>query len=137
MNWSLVILLFVCALLLSCGPNDNTFIPIPGPRGLSGDQGNSGDKGDKGDQGNQGVQGPVGPGATPLPPAPEQTTLVKLCADDSSTFPEYGLCIDEELYAVYWSGSYAFLAKIIVGNYMSTNGTGCHFTVSANCEVTK
>lgn len=67
-------------------------------------------------------------GLSPIP--------VKLCADDSSSYPEYGFRLGTQLFAVYWSPSIgAFLALLTPGRYMSTNGTGCTFTALADGTV--
>lgn len=61
---------------------------------------------------------------------------VKFCTTDNSTFPEYGVMIGSELFAVYWgttpgspSTPQAFLTKLIAGNYQSTGGNNCLFSV--------
>lgn len=63
-------------------------------------------------------------------------TPVKFCPTDNSTFPEYGIMIGADLYAVYWGTTPAspntpqsFLTKLIAGNYMSTGGNNCLFSV--------
>lgn len=61
---------------------------------------------------------------------------VKFCPTDSSTFPEYGVMIGDELFAVYWgttpgspSTPQAFLTKLLAGNYRSTGGNNCLFSI--------
>lgn len=89
-----------------------------------------------GTQGLQGLQGVAGaPGSSVTP--------VKFCASDNSAFPEYGLLIGNDLFAVYWGtapysphASTAFLAKVIPGSYRSTGGNGCYFQVGANNRIT-
>lgn len=61
---------------------------------------------------------------------------VKFCPTDSSTFPEYGVMIGDELFAVYWGTtpgsprtSQAFLTKLVAGNYRSTGGSNCLFSI--------
>lgn len=77
-------------------------------------------------QGVQGLQGIPGTAITP----------VKFCNTDTSTYPEYGLMIGTQLFAVYWgtapysgNNKTAFLTEIIPGNYTSTGGNGCSFTI--------
>lgn len=90
-----------------------------------GSQGLQGAQGIQGQQGLQGIQGASGSVVTP----------VKFCPTDNSSFPEYGLMIDGELYAVFWgptpasSAHQAFLSKVTSGNYVSTGGNGCLFSV--------
>jgi hypothetical protein len=97
-----------------------------GANGLNGEQGIQGVQGIPGIQGAQGAPGADGTVVTP----------VKFCANDNSTYPEYGLLIDDELYAVYWgrtpgspNAPQAFLTKLVAGNYQSTGGNNCLFQV--------
>jgi hypothetical protein len=85
--------------------------------------------GEQGLPGVQGIPGLAGSSGTIVTP-------VKFCATDNSTFPEYGLMIGEELFAVYWGSTpaspstpQAFLTKLVAGNYMSTGGNNCLFTI--------
>ena len=85
--------------------------------------------GEHGLPGVQGIPGLAGSSGTIVTP-------VKFCVTDSSTFPEYGLMIGEELFAVYWGSTpaspstpQAFLTKLVAGNYMSTGGNNCLFTI--------
>jgi hypothetical protein len=66
----------------------------------------------------------------------------QLCsAATAGRYPEQGLKIGNQLFAVYWgalngsSVSQAFLAALAPGAYTSTNGTGCQFTVNADGTV--
>lgn len=94
-------------------------------------KGRDGVPGSKGDTGAQGIQGVPGTGVT----------TIKFCDDYvptyPSSFPEYGLCIDNKLYGVYWSVSLgAFLAYLPPGTYRSTNASqACLFTIYPNCIV--
>jgi hypothetical protein len=77
-------------------------------------------------------------------------TTEKLCADSSAGFPEYGFVIGGSVYGVYYgyldsSGNpsnstngtlEAFMSKLTPGQYMSTNGTGCTFTVNSDGSIT-
>lgn len=97
-----------------------------GANGLNGEQGIQGAQGIPGMAGATGAAGADGTVVTP----------VKFCPTDNSTHPEYGLLIGEELFAVYWgstpaspSVSQAFLTKLMAGNYMSTGGNNCLFSV--------
>jgi hypothetical protein len=68
-------------------------------------------------------------------------TPIKFCNDDHTKYPEYGLLIDDKLFAVYWGAtpasknSQAFLAEITPGTYKSTGGNNCTFTITENLEV--
>lgn len=97
--------------------------------GLNGTNGTNGSDGSNGTNGSNGVNGSDGAPGTII-------TTVKLCADDTSGFPEYAVRIGGQLYAVYWDVSKgAFLALLTPGRYMSTNGTGCLFGVTSDGEV--
>lgn len=114
------------------GPNGD--IGATGPQGPIGNTGAVGGTGPQGPAGNTGSTGPQGePG--------QSVTGVKFCPNvadvHSSTFPEYGLCLDNKIYAVYWSGSQAFLAYLTPGNYSTTSiNSNCNFTVTlGSCVV--
>lgn len=137
------------AFVISCGQD------IPGPQGSQGlpgevgSQGEKGDKGDKGDTGNVGAQGPQGiqgvqglqgvSGANGLDGTPGTVlTMIKFCPLDSHNFPEQGMKIGTDIYAVYWSGSTAFLTKLIPGTYRTTSisSMNCYFTVHSDGSIT-
>lgn len=54
-----------------------------------------------------------------------------------SNWPEFGECVNGDLYGVYFTGNYAFWAKLPPGVYSSTSMNGCNFTIGANCQVTE
>ena len=87
--------------------------------------GAQGAPGEDGEDGEDGSTGPAGPAGTSFVQA------VPLCSGSS----EFGLIIGNTLYAVYHqelsSGkSNTFLSAIAAGNYVTTDGTGCTFSVS-------
>lgn len=94
--------------------------------------------GTNGTQGGVGLTGPIGPKGE----AGTSVTVSQFCpnytASYPSTFPEYGLCIGDNLYAVYASATQGtFLAFLPPGAYTSTsNSAMCSFSVGANCAVT-
>lgn len=95
----------------------------------------NGATGSTGDVGNTGPVGPAGQNGTP------GTVIapVKFCPESPSygTFPEYGVCISNQLYAVY-SANGGFLALISPGRYSSDGiNSACSFTVGTNCEITR
>lgn len=112
-------------------------------RGPQGDQGNTGASGSQGQQGVAGVNGSNGTdgvngtndtNATPV-------TVVQFCPNVTpsypSTFPEYGICLQGQLYGVY-SANDGFLALLPPGVYSSNAvGSSCTFTILANCVVTQ
>lgn len=52
-----------------------------------------------------------------------------ICPGDTATYPEYAFRIDNEIYAVYYDKDRAFLARVLPGTYVTTNGSNCKFTV--------
>lgn len=87
-----------------------------------------------GPQGDVGAQGPAGPMANVT--TANGFTPYKLCPADNSAFPEYGFIVGNQIYAVYYGviggSQQAFLAKLNDGNYVTTNGASCSFSVSHN-----
>ncbi len=61
----------------------------------------------------------------PNPTLPEVTTTVKFCANQTvsypNSFPEFGLCLNNIIYAVFFDGQNAWLAQIPAGNYRTTS----------------
>lgn len=99
---------------------------LPGVQGIPGLNGSNGVDGQDGINGQDGMDGRDG----------TQVLPVKFCVDDKSTFPEYGLMIGEELFAVYWgttpaspNTAQAFLTKLVPGQYRSTGGNNCLFKI--------
>lgn len=80
------------------------------------------------------IPGPQGPPGT-------QVTMVQFCTNYNtnypSTFPEYGFCVNGNLYATYWDGTDAWTSEVVPGNYESTSTSApCNFSVSQNCAIT-
>lgn len=99
---------------------------LNGAQGIAGAQGIPGMTGSQGEPGADGARGEDGASITP----------VKFCESDDSSLPEYGLLIGKELFAVYWGEtpaspkkSQAFLTKLVAGNYQSTGGNNCLFSI--------
>jgi hypothetical protein len=104
-----------------------------GPQGPVGIPGETGPQGAIGPAGTNGINGANGSNGTVI-------TVVQFCpgVDPSypSTFPEVGLCINNNIYAVY-SANDGFLTLITPGLYESNAvGSSCTFTVGDNCEIT-
>lgn len=108
--------------------------PVYGPKG---DQGVSGGQGPSGANGLT-IVGPQGPaGVAGVNGTNASIGIVPLCPGVSSygTFVEVGLCINNDLYAVY-STHGGFMTYLAPGNYSSNAvGSACNLTVSANCVV--
>lgn len=69
---------------------------------------------------------------------PTSVVSVPLCSDTPSypsVFVEYGICIDNQLYAVY-SANGGFLTLLTPGAYTSNAiGSSCNFSVASDCQV--
>jgi hypothetical protein len=109
---------------------------VQGVQGIQGLRGADGTPGVNGTNGTNGLNGINGHDGTSV-------TTIKFCNTDTSAFPEYGIIIGSNIYAVYWGSapyspntSEAFLALIKPGTYMSTGGNGCHFTVHSDGTIT-
>ena len=125
------------------------YVVCNGANGAIGPTGQTGAIGPQGAQGPQGEQGPVGPIGSTGAQGPQgdpgqpgtQITTIQFCKGITptypSTFPEIGICIDNQLYAVY-SANGGFMVLVTPGTY-SSNGinASCTFTVGPNCEVTQ
>lgn len=103
----------------------------PGPQGPKGDTGNQGASGEAGIAGTNGANGLDGAPGTAV-------NFIQLCPGTPvypSTFIEYGVCVNNQLYAVYSSNG-GFLALLPPGAYSSNAiGSTCNFNVGANCAV--
>lgn len=66
-------------------------------------------------------------------------TAISLCPGNTATYPEQGLVIGGQIYAVYYgqiSGvTQAFLTQLQPGNWVTTDGGNCHFTVNSNGTI--
>lgn len=123
------IMVAVLSMVVGCAPR--------GPAGEAGAKGVPGEVGPQGPQGIQGIQGEQGPAG---PKGLDGITIasVKLCPGDTATypttFPEYGICINDHLYAVY-SANDGFLTELPDGLYQSNAvGSACTFTVTG-CQI--
>ena len=133
-------------LILSCGPIEvpkisctvsktGTISTIICPDGstvniIDGSKGDTGNTGEVGPQGIQGVQGTPG----------TSVSVVLFCSNKTtsypSSFPEYGLCINNRLYGVFWDNKNSWLAEIPPGTYRSTStSAACDFQVKPNCII--
>ncbi len=130
----MLILLGVCVLTNSCsGPSGQQ-----GVNGAPGADGQNGTPGTPGLPGSVGPQGPTGPQGTPGAPG-TLITPEQLCPGAGpsypSTFPEYALCINGQLYGVY-SANGGFLALLPPGEYTSAGiNASCTFAIGANCQI--
>lgn len=129
------IMMLSMLVLIACAKRGDEGIQgIPGVAGPTGAAGSTGQTGSTGATGSQGPQGDQG-----IPGAPgSSVTTVQFCPGVTptypSTFPEYGICIEGKLYAVY-STNDGFLAEIPDGTYSSDGvNASCTFTVTG-CSI--
>lgn len=107
-----------------------------GCKGAPGMQGPAGEQGEEGSVGSVGAVGPAGPAGS----NGTIITVVQFCQGTSgseypTTFPEVGLCINGNIYAVY-SANDGFLTEIVPGVYDSNAvGSACTFTVEEGCLI--
>lgn len=123
--------MFVLALvILCCAPLKDIG---KGPVGAPGPKGSSGQDGSNGAQGNTGTTGPQGNNGTSV--APIQLCPASYVPSYPNVFPEYALCLGDQLFGVY-SANGGFLALLPPGTY-SSNGisASCTFTIQPNCVV--
>jgi hypothetical protein len=118
--FEIVVIFLLLALVVACGR--------AGPAGPIGPKGAPG----------QTIQGPVGPSGAPG----TGVSTIQFCPGYTTTypttFPEYGICIGNNLYAVYYDGKNTWLAEIVPGYYASTSTSApCDFTVGADCTVSQ
>jgi len=113
--------------------NQTIIVTCNGATGSQGASGTNGSNGVNGTNGTNGVNGTNGSNGTNAVP----TTTVQFCPGYTQTsYPEYGICINSNIYAVYWDGHNSWLALISPGYYASTStNAACNFTVDTNCSV--
>lgn len=100
-----------------------------GDNGLNGGTGPQGSQGAIGNTGNQGPQGVPGiPGTLVNPKV--------FCPNIPGSFPETYLDIGGVLVAQYYDGQgRSQLAILVPGNYVTTDGRNCHFSVDSGGHV--
>lgn len=103
-----------------------------GTSGLPGVDGKDGKDGAQGVKGDTGANGQNGQDAIPV-------RFVKFCPGSDpvypSIFPEYGLCVGGQVYAVY-SANGGFGVLLPPGVYGSNGiGSSCIFKIGENCEI--
>lgn len=125
--------------LIACGVSG--YAGAPGPDGA---KGATGAQGPAGTNGTNGATGPIGlTGATGAAgQAGTQVISEQFCSGYTlsypSTFPEFGLLINGQLFAVYWDGHNSWLAEIPPGYYASTSTSApCDFTVNADGTISQ
>lgn len=97
-----------------------------------GKDGKDGEQGPKGDTGEIGPQGPQGPAGNDGQDAPATDyTVVEIldpCGKESA-FDEVLLRMADDSILAYFAGSGGFLTLLDPGNYVTTDGTSCLFTI--------
>jgi len=157
---AILTIMLIGMLLTGCsGPKGD--IGYTGATGAQGPQGNIGPHGPQGNPGMPGLNAQpctafktngiatiTCPGSAPVSIQDGQNgatgtviTLIQFCSGFTqsypSTFAEYGLCIDNQLYGVY-SANGGFLALLPPGTYSSDGiNSSCTFTIGNNCEISQ
>lgn len=147
-------------------PDGSHQVVYNGTQGLPGSDGQNGSTGPAGPQGTIGHQGPQGPTGTPgsnghdgvpgadghdgsnghdgsigLPGLPGTVVgAIQFCAGYTTQYPsmfaEFGFCVDDKIYAVYWDGHNSWWTLVPEGTYSSTSTSApCTFTVGPHCQV--
>ena len=123
--------------ITACSDRINT-PGLQGPKGDAGKQGQTGQEGIPGPQGMPGMPGMPGHDGRPGQDG-TSVELIQLCPQFTGSygsFPEYAICVENRLFAVYWDGHNSWLAEIYPGSYSSTSSTNaCSFTVEENCVI--
>ena len=96
---------------------------VQGEQGIQGEQGEQGEKGDKGAKGNKGAKGDAGQDG-------QFGSVITLCPNVSGQFKEVLFSIGGKLYAVLKSGNNVALIEVGNGNWTTTDGRTCNFTVN-------
>lgn len=98
-------------------------------RGFTGPQGPAGPKGEDGAPGEPGPPGADGLPGTPAVGA-ALSAVINPCGDDPAVaYEEVLLKFSDGTILAYFAGSGGFLVALTPGNYVTTDGTNCHFTV--------
>lgn len=106
-----------------------------GPEGAPGAPGQDGKSGDAGAAGKDGAIGPSGPAGVDGMAGTAISELVP-CPGIAGAYPETLLCIDGRLYAAYDGDPAAVhLTEVGPGNYRTTDGRVCYFTVVSGCVI--
>lgn len=140
MNKLLLITTLLFIIVLACGTGEDRVATVqcdvtPNPQGYTLNcPGNAPVELTSGSNGPQGIPGLDGANGSTITPVQFCTAFTPQYPD---SFPEYGLCINNQLYGVYWNGTTAFLAYLPPGAYNSTSlsNTTCNFTIVSGCTV--
>lgn len=93
--------------------------------------------GTNGEDGEEGEQGPQGDPGEDAPPTPYTVTeMIDPCGDQTAYDEILLRLANDQLVAHFSSGSLEFLTVLPPGNYVTTDGTHCVFTVEADLSIT-
>lgn len=109
--------------VISCTDGTNAII-------LNGIDGSDGADGEDGEDGEDGADGADAP-----PTAYSFTEVIDPCGDSPGFDEVLFRTFDNHLIAHYASGNQQFLSLIPPGNYVTTDGTHCYFTVDSNMNL--
>ena len=123
---TLLTLLTMTFMTLACGNDVDRVIyePVPGPAGAAGADGKDGVDGKDGADGKDADASEF-----------DIVEVIDPCGDEAA-FDEVILRLANGELLAYFAGSDGFLTLIDPGNYVTTDGTGCQFTVNSDLTVT-
>lgn len=79
--------------------------------------------------GTNGIDGVDGEDATGV-------SSVQFCPNIAGSFPEFGMCINNELYAVFMgANNQVRMSRLTPGTFSTTDGRQCTFTVVEGCTI--
>lgn len=140
-----VLWLFALLVLFALGGCSNEGEKEEPVQGEQGEPGEDGQDGKDGKDGKNGAQGPAGrdgldgrngtDGIDGTSPELDIFPVIP-CPTVTGAYPEVLLCIANELYAVYDGGPQKDrLVLVPPGDYQTTDGRSCQFTVTEACEL--
>jgi hypothetical protein len=130
--------LLLIVLLSACAPQPEVQI-VTGPKGSPGDSivGPPGERGERGDKGDKGDRGDVGaPGRDAVAIQPYIIGSFDPCGNTPGKFDEIFFVTSDGKYIAScsqtFSGDYTRLCVVEPGSWVTTDETGCHFTIAAD-----
>jgi len=124
-------------IIVRCGDQENRFPkPKDGKDGSDGQAGAAGKDGSDGADGKDGQDGAAGKDGNNG--ADGQDSIIEVvdpCGKESSYDEVLFRLSDGRLYALYYAPPRSFLTYLPPGTYITTDGTGCQFTINSENEI--
>jgi hypothetical protein len=125
--------------IISCEDGTSAVINngVDGTNGVDGQDGAAGQDGQDGVNGTNGANGQDG--ANGVDGADGQDSIIEVinpCGVEGGFEEVLFRLSNGKVYAVYFSGSLSFLTELTPGNYQTTDGHSCSFTVNTDLTVT-